>query len=160
MGRNPKMSVLIVLAILSLIGGLSAMTKIPANSPITPNPNQPPTGADVLAAIASNGITDNNPGNLEDRDPPIAWQGRTGYNILVIRGVSRRFTTFDSLLNGVRAAMINSLSIWQEHALQGSLSLSDFGEIWAPTPDNPGAILGDYGRRIANYLSVSPIEPF
>ncbi len=114
----------------------------------------------ALAARDNHDVIDNNPGNLEDRQPdPILWTGRTGYTTRIIDGVEWRATTFDTLEHGLRALMRNAIRQYEKLKADPGRpeTLYEFGEIWAPTGHGGNK---DYGLHLAGVLGVDQNAPY
>jgi hypothetical protein len=91
------------------------------------------------------GIRNNNPGNL--RKTPTKWAGK------VSNPLDTAFESFDTMANGVRAALRNAYTQWN----RGKDTISEFIAVWAPPSENDTA---KYVAQVAKAAGISPTKEF
>lgn len=89
------------------------------------------------------GIRNNNPGNIEFNSANV-WKGQTGDD--------GRFSTFDSMANGVRALTILLINYY---TIYGAVTVRTIINRYAPGHENP---TDNYVLFVANALQVHPDE--
>lgn len=96
-------------------------------------------------------IKTHNPGDVES-DGTTQWLGATG---TYVTPAGRVFVTFDNDEHGARAATITAINYFKN---DGVVTLTDFGNRWAPASDNAGD--SSYGFNLANRMGLNPGDPF
>jgi hypothetical protein len=111
-------------------------------------------GVPIIMSYTQRNLRNHNPGNIRISDNP--WLGKVPEN----QNTDGTFEQFQDYQGqpadfwGLRALMINAIAVYQ----QGGVTLTDFGNIWAPPSDNNGS--SDYGPSLANQLGVQPDDSF
>jgi len=92
------------------------------------------------------GIRNNNPGNLKKSSA--RWAGK------VVNPLDTVFESFDTMQNGVRAAIKNAHTQWN----RGADTVQEFISIWAPKSDNNNT--SAYVAAVAKKAGISPTKEF
>lgn len=105
-----------------------------------------PTSTKVSNAQFANkdlprGLRNNNPGNLRKTDNK--WLGK------VSNPLDPEFESFDTLSNGLRAALRNAFTQWN----RGKDSIEALVSVWAPPSENATSA---YVAKVAKEVGISP----
>lgn len=94
------------------------------------------------AAVISRGVRNNNPFNI--RKGSSKWVGK-------VKGLDTSFETFDTLENGIRAGVINTLT----HYKRGADTIKKLIEVHAPPNENNTKL---YIKNVSNWVGINENE--
>lgn len=93
----------------------------------------------------SRGLRNNNPGNL--RKSAVKWAGK------VDNPNDTAFESFDTMSNGVRAALRNAFTHWN----RGKDTIKELITVWAPPTENNTSA---YVAKVAKSAGILPVKEF
>jgi hypothetical protein len=119
---------------------LAALLAVPVVL-LTTTKTEPVSNAQFANKKLARGLRNNNPGNL--RKSSVAWAGK------ISNPLDTAFESFDTMANGVRAAIRNAYTHWN----RGKNTVATLISIWAPPTENNTIA---YVAAVAKEAGISP----